>query len=110
MRLRKMVMAHVDSQQAITHGIVCNHTQSIALHETDELVHCIISPEKNADIVFHLEFPESAKMKSYVIQVDFHHEHAKVTLSGLYQLHEKQKANIKTVMNHFVPRCIREQN
>lgn len=104
-----MATANANTLQRITHGVACDDIQSITVHETNECVHCIVSPKENADITLHFAFPENGNHKSYCIEVDFHHPNAKIRISGLYQLCEKQKANIKTIMNHHVPHCVSEQ-
>jgi Fe-S cluster assembly scaffold protein SufB len=109
MRLKKMVTLDSKQWQTITPGIVCDAMEQIVVNETDEIIHCVVSPKKNAEITVYFQFPEHVQSKSYVIQVDFYHEHAQVNVMGLYQLRDKQKATVKTLMNHFVPHCVSKQ-
>lgn len=95
--------------QIIAQGVLCDAAHLVTVHETNDVVHCVISPTHNTEVTLRFVLPENSIAKSYLIQVDFHHAYAKVNLHGLYHLSDKQKANIKTVMNHIAPHCVSEQ-
>ena len=109
MRLKKMVMADSKQFQTIAPGIVCDAVDQITVNETDDVIHCIVSPKKHAELTIYFQFPALLQTKTYLIQVDFFHEQAQVTVLGLYQLQGKQKIKMKTVVNHFVSHCTSNQ-
>lgn len=105
MRLKQVDMVNVNLLRTITSGVLCAGTENIVLRETEELTHCIISPEKHSITQFYF----SAGVKTFMLEVNFHEPHAHLDIFGLYQLNEKQKMTINTQVNHFAPQCKSQQ-
>lgn len=93
-----------DQLRVIAPGILCDNTEQIVTREINDALHVVMTPLKNSVTRIYL-----SNAGSLFLEVNFHEENARITIFGLYQLNEKQKINIQTQINHFVPQCISQQ-
>ncbi len=102
-------MLFLNKLKPIFPGVFCDEAEQLAVHESDDLIHVQLSPQKNSSTQLLFVFDNEACAKKYKIDVDFKEPHAAVDIRGLYQLNEKQTVDIQVTMNHFVPLCESKQ-
>ncbi len=102
-------MASSNNLRVLTPGFLCSGTDCVTVRETDDVIDCIIEPEKDSMTTLHFNFPENVSKKKYTIEVNFSAINAVLHIYGLYQLRDNQFADIKTTINHLVPQCESKQ-
>lgn len=102
-------MLTVNNMRELTPGVFCHGVNCVTVHEEAHTVHIRLLPEKESITTLYFVSQDNPTTKKHCISVDFYEEHAAVHIFGLYQPREKQRVDIQTVMNHFVPHCESKQ-
>lgn len=104
-----MVTVSANHLRQLTPGIQFAGADCIAVCETNDVIHVVITPEKDSTSSLYVVLNDEAIAKKYRFTIDFDYLNAEVFIFGLYQLRDNQSVDIQSVFNHNVPYCKSKQ-